>query len=224
MEDKLKTLKQKCKQLEGKNSKLHGKIAALTQNLEAISNKEINEEINAMSTDIPTSNQYMTLPDESTHENPIPIEPPSNQDSDIQPNEEKPAEDLSTQIKPLAIENPNLPSPSNTPENHAETIILCDSNGRYLIPSLLCPTSKTSYLRCPTLMKAKEILDKTCFSNPRTFIIHTGTNDLDVELIRTKYPECRVILSSLLPRSDDLNNNAIDLNETLSKALLARKN
>jgi hypothetical protein len=239
VEDEMKTLKQKCKLLEGKNSRLHGKIATLTQNIEAISNKETNEEINVMSTDIPTSNQYMTLPDESAHENPIPIEPPSNQDSDLQPNEEKSAENLSTQIKPPAIENPNLPSPSNKPINHAETIILCDSNGCYLIPSLLCPTSKTSYLRYPTLMQAKEILDKTCFSNPKTFIIHTGTNDLEqpstieslmkkpmdiVELIHTKCPKYCVILSSLLPRSDDLNNKAVDFNESLSKALSARKN
>ena len=87
-------------------------------------------------------------------------------------------------------------------------------------------------------MWAKEILDKTCFSNPKTLIIHTRTNDLEhptpieslmknaidiVELINTKYPACRVILSSFLPRSHYLNK-AVDLNECLSKALFARKN
>jgi hypothetical protein len=37
VEDEMKTLKQKCKLLEGKNSRLHGKIANLTQNIDIYS-------------------------------------------------------------------------------------------------------------------------------------------------------------------------------------------
>jgi hypothetical protein len=139
-------------------------------------------------------------------------------------------------INSLQPKNDNLQPQNNTiqsnkddqqPDNHdttithksnyTETIILCDSNGHYLKPKLLCPNSTTSYIRCPTVAKAKHIIQNTNFTNPKKFIIHCGTNDIEhlppdqnlateiediTKLIRGKHPECRIIISSLLPRKD----------------------
>jgi hypothetical protein len=57
---------------------------------------------------------------------------------------------------PESTKNENDTPKKVDPQNHhkpinAETIILCDSNGRYLKPELLCPNSSTHYTRCPTL-------------------------------------------------------------------------
>jgi hypothetical protein len=118
--------------------------------------------------------------------------------------------------------------------NNTETIILCDSNGHYLKPKLLCPNSTTSYIRCPTVAKAKHIIQNTNFTNPKNFIIHCGTNDIEhlppdqnltteiediKKLIRGKHPECRIIISSLLPRKDELNKNIPLINNEIQKAL-----
>ena len=135
---------------------------------------------------------------------------------------------------------PNLPNPKETkqPPIKAETIIMCDSNGRYLKPSLLCPNSTTHYIRCPTLEDATKILNEKEFPNANCFIIHCGTNDLEKEtdttvqthtqntitMIQNKYPKTRIILSSLLPRADNLNTKATTLNNNIKKAMSDKPN
>jgi hypothetical protein len=138
----------------------------------------------------------------------------------------------------------NQPSPTNIDKevkhtNDAETIILCDSNGRYINPSLLCPQTKTSYLRCATLSQTKSNIEKTTFSSPKTFMIHCGTNDLEktqsneelinqtmeiVENIEKSYPQSRIILSTLLPRGDDLDKRVATVNKELENTFSAKKN
>jgi hypothetical protein len=101
---------------------------------------------------------------------------------------------------------------------NGETIVMCDSNGRLLNIKRLCPKSLYSYIRCPTLKHAEEIISTSVFTNPKTLIFHCGTNDLDhnidnskicsdtlkiIDQIKAKYPECQIILSSLLPRMDN---------------------
>jgi hypothetical protein len=61
----------------------------------------------------------------------------------------------------------------------AETIIICDSNGRYLKPKELCPDSTTKYIRSPTLFQARQKIETFNFSNPKNLIIHCGTNDIE---------------------------------------------
>ena len=101
------------------------------------------------------------------------------------------------------------PQPSKV--NNGETIILCDSNGHHINPNLLFPGSKTSYIRCPTLNDANRIMEQTTFTNPKTFLLHCGTNDLEsnqsdeeimrhlestVTTISSKHPKSKVILST----------------------------
>jgi hypothetical protein len=48
-------------------------------------------------------------------------------------------------------------------EYNSETIILCDSNRHLLDTNRLCPCSTTSYIRCPILAKAKDIINQVIF-------------------------------------------------------------
>jgi hypothetical protein len=116
-------------------------------------------------------------------------------------------------------------------EIKADAVILCESNGRNINPTLLCPNSTTKYLKCPTVEQAREILDRNKFIEPKTFIIHCGTNDIEklpadniskemkslLSSINQKHTQSRIILACLFPRDDDLLQKARDLNEKLMK-------
>ena len=121
--------------------------------------------------------------------------------------------------------------------NYAETIIFCDSNDHLLNPELLCPDSSTSYIRCPTLDKAHEILHNSTFTNAQTFLLHCGTNDLEktssdvllvgkingiINKIEDDHPKSKIVLSSLLPRRDTLNHR-VGLINNKTKELVKHK-
>jgi hypothetical protein len=149
-------------------------------------------------------------------------------------NKEDPESKKNENDTPKKVDPPNHHKPIN-----AETIILCDSNGRYLKPELLCPNSSTHYTRCPTLTKAENIMKNTHFSNPKCFILHCGTNYQEktesdqelitlieniVKLISDQYPNCRIIISGLLPRKDHLNENITIINNKLENILTNKAN
>ena len=99
--------------------------------------------------------------------------------------------------------------------------------------NLLCPGTTTSYIRCPTTAEAIKILEQHTFTNPKTIIIHCGTNDIEripnkavsgnieelIKTIRKEYPSCRIIISSLLPRSDHLLSQVQILNRQLERTI-----
>ena len=79
------------------------------------------------------------------------------------------------------------------------------------------PEKSSTKIGCPLIEQAIEIiLDSTFHKEPESFIIHTGTNDLErsnpddiqeklidlCDIIKNKFRRCRIILSSLLPRND----------------------
>lgn len=125
--------------------------------------------------------------------------------------------------------NQNTTKPTPVKTISAKTIILCDSNGRHLDINLLCPGISTEYVKCPTLSSASQFLSEHNITSPETFIIHIGTNDIEkaspeevydqtlsvLNQINTLYPNCRILLSHLLPRSDHLIQKAKTLNSKL---------
>ena len=177
---------------------------------------------------IPTSNSYEALFNEESENN-------TSNDTKKENESQKPTQQTKSQEPEK--ENPAIPPKNRT--NTAETIILCDSNGRYLKPKLLCPNTTTSYIRCPTLTKARQIIQNTTFTDPKNFILHCGTNDIEhlqpeqnpdkaiediVGLVKEKHPECRVIISGLLPRRDELNKNITSINNRIEKVLENKQN
>ena len=106
-------------------------------------------------TNIPTSNKYSVLDDES---------------SEIKEN--------------IPRENEGTPNTPNNEQYHtkicsSETVIVCDSNGRMIDTKLLCRDTTCTYIRCPTLPTANEIIKQTHFAGTKTVILHCGTNDLE---------------------------------------------
>ena len=86
---------------------------------------------------------------------------------------------ISNMFNPLDNDCEENGKPTTKKTVTAETIILCDSNGKHLDPKLLCPGSPTQYIRCPTVNGATKILDEYEFTSPQTFVIHSGTNDIE---------------------------------------------
>ena len=82
--------------------------------------------------------------------------------------------------------------------------------------------------------KAKTIIQNTTFTSPRTFIIHCGTIDLEsiksneqlvnqtmevITEVEKKYPETRILMSSLVPRNDRLDEGSNIINKELEKII-----
>jgi hypothetical protein len=212
-EDEIKKLHNKHKQLEKKNTTLLQKLQKLPNQKESATDETTNDTQHDIA--VSTSNSYNTLKDN-----------PDQPKDDDQPKDKTetptPQKNQTDQIKE-----------SQPKKNDGETIILCDSNGRHLNPNLLCPGSKTSYIRCPTLNEAHKIIEQTNFVNPQTFLIHCGTNDLEsnpsddeiIDQIKTltaniqkKHSRSRVIISALLPRKDDLDKRTKNINKNLETA------
>jgi hypothetical protein len=59
-------------------------------------------------------------------------------------------QDLPPTVQPKTSSQPETNTDHQKPID-AETIIICDSNGRYLKPNELCPDSTTKYIQSPTL-------------------------------------------------------------------------
>jgi hypothetical protein len=218
IEDEMKKIHKKCKVLEENNSTLTGKLVTLKEIIES-NDCEILSTPNTPNLDeptstpnIPTTNQFLAIADEPLTEE--------------------------TTSKPPLMQQQQSPQQETSQKIGGDTIILCDSNGRYLKPSLLCPGAKTKYIKCATL-EAKEILDNATFNSPKPLIVHVGTNDLEhsnstetlinnaldiVEDIKNKHPESHIIFSSLLPRTDALDEKVNDLNNKLEKELSSKKN
>jgi hypothetical protein len=83
---------------------------------------------------------------------------------------------------------------------------------------------------CDTV--SNKVKHRKTFSSPKTFILHCGTNDLEktqsndklinqtmeiVENIEKSYPQSRIVLSTLLPRGDDLDKRVTTVNKELEK-------
>ena len=192
---------------------------------------------------ITTSNRFQTLDDkvdpeqnmEQMNLNPQKRNPLQNE------NETESQDDAGKSTKPKTrkhIENSNYPDHTQK-SIIAETMIICDSNGRYLQAKTLCPNSTTKYIRCPTISKASEIMEHTKFTNPKNFILYCGTNDIEhtelkgnivteIEKIigqtKEKHPNSRIIISSLLPRKDDLNQEIPIINEEIGNMIKTKSN
>lgn len=99
-----------------------------------------------------------------------------------------------------------------------QALILIDSNGKYVNDKLLFPNMMTKKIWCPNTKSAFQVLsDKNLNENYKHIIIHTGTNDLRAMKVHVApvirelairatqcFPEARITLSTLLPRTDVL--------------------
>ena len=135
---------------------------------------------------IPTSNTFDLLTDDvvnqgnDTNEH-VELTSKGNKEENIEDGvqqNDSTQQDLPPTVQPKASSQPATNTDHQKPID-AETIIICDSNGRYLKPKELCPDSTTKYIRSPTLSQARQKIETFNFSNPKNVIIHCGTNDIE---------------------------------------------
>ena len=114
-------------------------------------------------------------------------------------------------------------------------VFLCDSNGKYLNTKKMFPSNKNiEYFRCPTIAKARAIVQNDLSDSPQLLVIHTGTNDLTsttptdefiadissfITEAATKFPKSKLIYSTLIPRGDIPAATIMRINEQLFAAL-----
>ena len=125
-----------------------------------------------------------------------------------------------------------IPDPTPQINKKASSVILCDSNGKYLRLNKLCPNRQVTYYRCPTITSGNEIISKLPPDSPEMILIHTGTNDLETtktaDLLASKisnlvnttakeFPSAKMIYSSLLPRRDVPFNEISKTNSLIEK-------
>ncbi|CAB3999478.1 Hypothetical predicted protein [Paramuricea clavata] len=220
--DETSKLKTSVKKSQSEFVELKIKINTLSSNTHNVpeqpsknTDSQHNKTSTSETTNIPTSNKYSVLDDESSEKK-----------------ENNPRENEGT---------------LNTPNNEqfhtkicsSETVILCDSNGQMIDTKLLCPDTTCTYIRCPTFPTANEIIKQTHFVGTKTVILHSGTNDLEtasddeslsssivnvVEAIIQKLPNCKIIVSSLLPWLDKLHHNIGIVNQLVKDKLQHKKN
>ena len=246
MEENINALNKRCKKIEEKNSNLQ-------QSVHKIRNESCAEKCTWASMsppppntteeyNIPTSNTFDLLTDDvinqgnDTNEH-VELTFKGNKEENIEDGvqqNDSTQQDLPPTVQPKTSSHPATNTDHQKPID-AETIIICDSNGRYLKPKELCPDSTTKYIRSPTLSQARQKIETLNFSNPKYFIIHCGTNDIEqpgkntitetleiVDLVKQKHPNCRILVSSLLSRKDELNNKVPAINEELKTRLSSK--
>ena len=121
------------------------------------------------------------------------------------------------------------PCPSQltfTPEEQApQVVLLADSNGKFLDTSRLFPGRKVLSKRCSTTGQAIKLLKKETLGSPQCLVIHTGTNDVHslrkdtagamkkmAEQASMEFPDTRIVVSTLLPRTDTPPHVIHDIN------------
>ncbi|XP_034558255.1 uncharacterized protein LOC117826367 [Notolabrus celidotus] len=121
-------------------------------------------------------------------------------------------------------------SPDRPTKSEAEVVLLMDSNGKYLDTKRLFPGLSTSAKRCRNTGQAMELLSQDTLGNPQYIVVHTGTNDLHslhqstaeamtkvAERASREFPDSRVIVSTLLPRTDTPPHVIHEINMEISR-------
>lgn len=135
----------------------------------------------------------------------------------------------------------NSPDNARTPDHFISTntttldlsrddiIILIDSNGKYIDTTKLSRDKQTRKIFCPTITVATKRITEYALDCPSLIIIHVGTNDIEhssvdvcssqfqslVEIASQKYPSSKILISSLLKRSDATDHRRSELNSKL---------
>ncbi|CAB3983013.1 Hypothetical predicted protein [Paramuricea clavata] len=121
-------------------------------------------------------------------------------------------------------------------------VMLCDSNRRYLDINKLCSSNNTKMIACGKRekkgrkkkeKKATEIINNPKFTVNQALIINTGVNDVEhlkpvkiiedqvhlVEAASHMFPGRKIILSDITPRTDNLDQAIININNDIHERI-----
>ncbi|XP_076828562.1 uncharacterized protein LOC143474829 [Brachyhypopomus gauderio] len=182
-----------------------------------------------------------TPPDTDYTKHSVTSSPPS---SDIlslphQPNPPEKEDDPPPHTQKTPAEPTPHPQPTTatSAKQKPHVVLLMDSNRRFLDPQKLFPGHTITAKRCSTTGHTLQLLKKEALGCPQCIIIHTGTNDLHTqrsntaEAVRkvaerasTEFPESRIIISTLLARSDTPPHVISSINAEISRGCASLPN
>ena len=140
-----------------------------------------------------------------------------------------------TSATPSVTPSNKIQITTNTDEKRRIAVIM-DSNSKFINFHKLFEEDSVQVLRAGTIERAREALKSFKLYNPTDIMIHLGTNDIDTnesihvarnilsfaEEIQSKH-ECKVFISPLTPRNDDLHDKAMEVNQVLKNSVQRHK-
>ncbi len=136
-----------------------------------------------------------------------------------------------------AINPGSAPPPDSYSQTQPQIVLLMDSNGKFVDEKKLFPRRNVTKIWCPNTQKALELLCEEQLGSPSHIIIHTGTNDLRAQQERvatalvnvaekasSNFPNSRIILSTLLLRSDFHPDTIRHINARVSRDCALKPN
>ena len=122
--------------------------------------------------------------------------------------------------------------PRYPPKNgkNPDIILLIDSNGKFIQEEKFSRDKVVQKFFSPSIASAIEIVTNNDLGTPSSLIVHTGTNDIEksstetcfenfqalIDLTAQKFPNTKIIISSLLVRNDKFDATRSELNNKLS--------
>ena len=112
--------------------------------------------------------------------------------------------------------------------------ILIDSNRKFLDPTKLCYNQNVQIIPCGNIQSAKSIISESRLKNPQIFVFNTGVSHVEgtddastiaknllevISITRAQFPTCKIVVSEITPRYDELNTKVEQANTQLRSAL-----
>ena len=245
--DEIQSLKKQVRSLEKKSESPSLPTQKLdnNNNVKNLPPKESNPSWADLATESPTTSFHETNKEQVpkinktstskfTHNNTFTILNDENEDKSVIPLQEhleshtEAATEHQTQI-------PYQKQPSKQQDTSRDTnidiVLLTDSNGKFIDCKKFCPNKPVRRFYCPTIPRTIDELNKNDLGNPSHIIIHTGTNDIEnstldscvgdfqlmVDIASQKYPNAKILVSTLLVRADNFDSTRKSLNTKISQ-------
>ena len=219
LNERTNELEMENQSLKNENIKIKNELQHLRKQLQAYGKKQRDVESRGEETEAQDDKHEAPslhiIPDD------IPIE---NRYSVLEEEQEKvPIHATGTPNRPTATPDPVKPTECD------DIVLLIDSNGKFIDPNKFSYNKRLRKIFCPTIASVTKTLSESDLGIPSHIIIHVGTNDIEhnppdscqsqfqemVRLTAQKYPSSKVLISSLLKRSDDKDTLRMDLNAKL---------
>ena len=116
-----------------------------------------------------------------------------------------------------------------------QTIVLMDSNRRYLDFSYLFPKKQVRVVPCGSVERARTTINSPRFFDVETIVIQAGTNDLEddslssrhiantfIEISETaldRFANSKIFLSEITPRRDEFHLKGMEVNSMVKGAI-----
>ena len=131
--------------------------------------------------------------------------------------------------RPITNHEKNINNTNKSPHKAPKNLLICwDSNKKYINTRRLCSLNTTEFASTPVLQNVYKTIVNCTITSLKTILIHCGTNDAeyydishiiqsfrDIVLLNNKFSNINIIISSLLPRKDKINDKIQEINKAI---------